>query len=63
MRDNLLKKYDVAIIDAQRFMSKAIKAREIIKKDTDYYSGKHTASAKRASMDLTRSLAELRKSN
>lgn len=50
-----------AISEAKRFIGKAEMVLKNDPKETSYYFGsKHTASAKRASMDLTRSLAQLR---
>ena len=58
--DNL----NAAIREAERFIEKAELAVERIKSEGGYYySAKEVASAKRASMDLTRSLVSVRSSN
>ena len=58
---NILK-LNNAVNEARRFIEKAQDAREIIALDsTATYSCKETGAARRASMDLTRALAELRK--
>ncbi len=53
-------KLDEAINEAERFLDKA----NIAKKNliTDPFGNKYKSAVKRASMDLTRSLSELRKS-
>ena len=57
-----ISKYDEAIAEAERFISRAKKAQEVIADNSmAIYGCKETAAAKRASMDLTRSLAEFRK--
>ena len=58
-RDKLL----ISIAEAKRFIIKAELAYDRLTTDNMAYicGSKETASAKRASMDLTRSLAELRK--
>jgi hypothetical protein len=55
-----IERYDLALSEAHRFISKAKKAKLEVSK----FSGSclHNAAAKRASMDLTRALAQLRKS-
>ena len=63
LNQDLLKKYHTAIDEAARFITKATIAIGAIH-DYDYYTGgKETAAAKRASMDLTRALADLRRTN
>ena len=52
--------YDTAIREAYRFLERAVIAHNTLKDGED--SGPHCAAAKRASMDLTRALAELRRS-
>jgi hypothetical protein len=53
-------RYDNALAEARRFVFKAERARvEIVGSE---YNHIHQAAAKRASMDLTRALAELRRS-
>ena len=49
--------YDLAITEAERFLEKARSAR----RDFDEFGNMKTAAAKRASMDLTRALAEFRR--
>lgn len=49
---------EISIIEARRFLKKAL---ELHNKYNHFYTSKDTASVKRASMDLTRSLAQLRK--
>lgn len=65
MLQSKIDKLQDAINEAHRFLDKAntAKARLIAEKSQQYgcYSTKEMASAKRASMDLTRSLSELRK--
>lgn len=63
INDKLIKKYQLAIDDCFRFLDFAKKAVKDIEKNEYYFGGKNTASAKRASLDLTRTLADLRKSN
>lgn len=58
------KKVDMAISEAHRFIEKAIKAKAKleVKGNTVYLTGsKETGACRRASLDLTRALAELRK--
>ena len=53
---------DAAIREAQRFLDRAV----IVKSDQSalkFYGGAKTAALRRASMDLTRALAELRKAD
>jgi hypothetical protein len=54
-----------AIAEAERFIEKAHKAAFKIRTDslTTISGSKETATCKRASMDLTRALADLRKPN
>jgi len=54
-----LARYDAALSEARRFVFKAEAARLEISEDD--YSHKARAAAKRSSMDLSRSLSELRK--
>lgn len=49
-----------AMIECRRFMKAAAAARNKLVKEPLHPGGKETAAAKRASMDLTRSLARLR---
>jgi len=49
-----------AIHEAERFIRMARIAASALKEDR-YYGGKETAAAKRASMDLTRALADVRR--
>jgi len=58
-----LKKLELAMYEAKRFLDKAKLAKERMKGDESYYwmGSKETSAVKRASLDLTRSLAELRK--
>lgn len=53
-------RYDAALLEARRFVFKAEKARHEIAADNSY-ANVHQAAAKRASMDLTRALADLRR--
>jgi hypothetical protein len=51
-------KLSAAMVEAERFLSKA----EAFRKEPDYVVGtKRSGALRRASMDLTRALAELRK--
>jgi len=55
---------ETAIFEAERFITQAKLAINDLKEykaDRRYYAGIHAAAAKRASMDLTRSLAKVRK--
>ncbi|MEI7478538.1 MAG: hypothetical protein WCJ81_09010 [bacterium] len=64
MKENiLLQKYRNAISEAKRFLEKAEIAEKAIAEYEYYYCGKATSAAKRSSMDLSRVLSELRKSN
>ena len=58
-----LEALETAITEAKRFLSKAADAKRRIKKDTYWamMGCTETAAAKRASMDLTRALAAMRK--
>jgi len=56
-----VERYEAALAEARRFVFKADAAIVEIK-DDDGYGNVHQAAAKRASMDLTRALANLRKS-
>jgi len=58
-----VKHLQICIDEAERFIDKAVKAQEEIEKDeySVWVGNRHTAAAKRASMDLTRALADLRK--
>lgn len=49
-----------AMIECRRFMKAAGKARNKLIKEPLHPGGQETASAKRASMDLTRALSKLR---
>jgi hypothetical protein len=51
---------EAAMAEAKRFIRMARIASSALKQDT-YYGGKETAAAKRASMDLTRALADVRR--
>jgi hypothetical protein len=51
-------RYDAVLLEARRFVFKAEAARVEITKD---FSNVRQAAAKRASMDLTRALADLRR--
>ena len=50
-----------AIAEARRFIVKAESAERTVSKTGYIYPSKEIAAAKRASMDLTRSLADLRR--
>lgn len=52
------KKLKTAIAEARRFLLKAME----LEKNTDMFSNKHSSAVKRSSMDLTRALADLRRS-
>lgn len=62
-RDNRTVRYEDAINEAERFLVKAREAKDFLvdAKGGYYGSSKIVAAAKRASLDLTRALAELRK--
>ena len=49
-----------AIFEAQRFIKAAEVAIEKISEEEYFYGGKESAAARRASMDLTRSLVKIR---
>ncbi len=57
-----IEKVEEAINEARRFIKKAVKVlRRNDKEKYAIYCSKETAACRRSSMDLTRSLAELRK--
>ncbi|KKL93359.1 hypothetical protein LCGC14_1875450 [marine sediment metagenome] len=56
-----IEKVEEAIYEARRFIDKANLALQRVGDSKYFYYGKETAACRRASMDLTRSLAELRK--
>lgn len=59
---NQISRLEAAIVEAKRFIDRAEAAVEDIRaKDGYYYSTVNTAAAKRASMDLTRALADVRR--
>lgn len=64
MRKDKIKKIELAISEAYRFIGKAVDWKRRLSSDESAYvfSSKEGGAAKRASLDLTRSLAELRKS-
>jgi lipid II:glycine glycyltransferase (peptidoglycan interpeptide bridge formation enzyme) len=63
MKEKATSRLDAAITEAERFLKKAKLARVKFKPgDEDTYHSSSFASAKRASMDLTRTLSDLRKS-
>ena len=55
-----IEKVEEAIYEARRFIDKALKVSRGMESNK-YFWGKEVASCHRSSMDLTRSLAELRK--
>ena len=59
------KQIEIAVIEAKRFLESVKKLKEnavIPSYDKErYYSPKHTGATRRASMDLTRALADLRR--
>lgn len=61
----LLDRYIAAMMEAERFMNAAQAAVDRIQAEqSSYFTGsKETAAAKRASLDLTRALADLRRTN
>jgi hypothetical protein len=61
---NQIKKIELAISEAYRFIGKAADWKRRLNRNKNAYifSSKESGAAKRASMDLSRSLAELRKS-
>ncbi len=61
---HIIVKLDFAIFEAERFIKKAKEAQKALKAGTeDSYRSKSFAAAKRASLDLSSSLATLRHSN
>ena len=56
-----IERVEEAISEARRFIPKAEKALKLLKKKKYWFMSKETAACRRSSMDLTRSLAELRK--
>lgn len=56
-----VEKYEQAIDEAIKFIEKAKKAIKAYEKNEYYWGGRDTASAKRASMELSMALIELRK--
>lgn len=56
-----IREYEEAIYEAERFIKKARLAITALESDEFYWSGPHTAAAKRSSLDLTKILAKLRK--
>jgi len=58
-----INKYKTAILEASRFQFRAREALKELETNENVFSSKLNASAKRASMDLTRALAEIRKSD
>jgi hypothetical protein len=64
MNENKIENLNKAILEAERFIEKAELAVIAIERDGNYqYSFKDLASAKRASMDLTRALVSVRSTN
>lgn len=63
MKNVRLEKYIKAISEADRFLSKAKLAKKELEANEFVYSSKLNASAKRSSMDLSRALSELRKTD
>jgi len=65
MNDMRISKVDIAIKEAQRFIAKASEAHNRIVDDSmaEISGSKETAAARRASMDLTRALADMRRAN
>jgi hypothetical protein len=57
-----IKKLDVAIFEAMRFLQKANELRNHGAPSGYFYGSKESGSVKRSSMDLTRALADLRRS-
>jgi len=57
---------DFAVADAQRFLNRTSELKTMYprhgKEETDFPSGKEAAAVKRASLDLSRSLAAMRRS-
>ena len=58
--NGMWRKLDNAMFEAGRLLDRAQIAQEAIMAVKHFHGGKETAAAKRASMDLTRALAELR---
>ncbi len=56
-----IEKVEEAIYEARRFIKKAELAVERVGSSKYFYCSKETAACRRSSMDLTRSLAELKK--
>ncbi len=56
-----IEKVEEAIYEARRFIDKANLALQRVSNSKYFYCNKETAACRRSSMDLTRSLAELRK--
>ncbi len=54
------KKIEKALAESSRFIEAALKAKSRIEKEEHVWPSKESATMKRASMDLTRSLSELR---
>ena len=60
----IAKRLDAAIAEAKRFLKTAAECKKIQDQDSEYiHAGVETGAAKRASMDLTRALSQLRKSD
>ena len=57
-----IKELEAALVEIERFKVRAEIALKLIKADRRCH-GKKTAAVRRSSMDLTRSLAELRRAN
>ncbi len=57
-----IEKVEQAIREARRFIDKANLALQRVGKSKYFYCGKETAACRRSSMDLTRALADLRRS-
>ena len=56
-----IEELEEAIYEARRFIDKANLALQRVSNSKYFYCSKETAACRRASLDLTRSLAELRK--
>ncbi len=67
MKDARIEKLEKALSEANRFINLAHKAKDRLEAEANEhyraYATKEFAAAKRSSLDLTRALAELRKSN
>jgi hypothetical protein len=62
IRDYQIKKIEAVIFEAERFLDKADACKKRLEDDSwAIYGSKESGAMKRASMDLTRALAELRK--